>query len=287
VPVLDFDRAPAPKKPKNLRRLLGLGTFTALIGIGVAFAQTAGNDFDSEVEFGQGIAAVAACDPIMTITPISEFKNSSSPSEATHLMKTIKVSGVDLTPEGWDVTLNNGAGDWHPDFFADVDPELRTWNPDGEQHPGQYFDGEEWVPTCEGKVLLLRAFTNQSAYEDYTVGDDTNTPLWLNRLETNAGIGVRVFYLPASEVPADVNSWVVDVFAWGDYGSTNFDTIDITGTWGAADPNWYETDINLHLTEDDTLPPVDSRWVNKITIESTAKGPNGWAVRPDFFSQLE
>jgi hypothetical protein len=283
VPVLDFDRAPAPKKPKNLRRLLGLGTFTALIGIGVAFAQTAGNDFDSEVEFGQGIAAVAACDPIMTITPISEFKNSSSPSEATHLMKTIKVSGVDLTPEGWDV----GEGNWHPDFIANVNPELRSWNPQGEQRPGQYKKiDDSWANTCEGKVLLLRAFTNQSEYVENTVGGATNTPLWLNRLETNAGIGVRVFYLPASEVPADVNSWVVDVFAWGGYGSTNFDTIDIAGTWGESNLNWADSDISLYLDLDDALPPVDSRWVNKITIESTAKGPNGWAVRPDFLGQL-
>jgi len=285
VPVLDFDRAPAPKKPKNLRRLLGLGTFTALIGIGVAYAFPAGRNFDSEVEFGQGIAAVATCDDIMTITPISEFKNSNSPSETTHLMTSIKVSGVDLTPEGWDV----GADNWHPDFIANVNPELRSWAPGAEDNAGKYLDEGEWVPTCEGKVLLLRAFTNQSEYVDYTVGGNTNNPLWLNRDGVNAGLGVRVYYLPASEVPGPpprVDTWVVDVFANDGMGLINDEVIDIAGTWGQSNLNWTNSEINLYLDLDDTLPPVDSRWVNKITIESTAKGPSGWTVSSDFLGLL-
>jgi hypothetical protein len=76
VPVLDFDNAPAPKKPKNLRRLLGLGTFTALIGIGVAFATPSGRNITNDTaEFGQGFVATTACDSSINVAPVSTFDN--------------------------------------------------------------------------------------------------------------------------------------------------------------------------------------------------------------------
>jgi len=286
VPVLDFDRAPAPKQPSKLRRLLGFGTITALISIGVAYAIPAARNFDSTVEFGQGIAAVAACDNSMTITPVSQFKNSSSPGDASYLMTSIKVSGIDLTPEGWDL----GTDTWHPDFIANIDPELRSWAPGAEDNAGKYYNGTQWVPTCEGKVLLLQAFTNQSEYLEYTVGGvgaSTSSPLWLNRPGTNAGFGVRVFYLPASVVPSNADSWVVDLFAKGEGVATNFDAFDVAGTWGETNQDWSNTDVNLYLDQDPTtLPPIDSRWVNRITIESTAKSPSDWAVLNDYLGQL-
>jgi hypothetical protein len=69
-------------------------------------------------------------------------------------------------------------------------------------------------------------------------------------------------------------------------GPTNDEIIDIAGTWGVSNSNWADSDINLYLDLEDTLPPVDSRWVNKITIESTAKGPSGWTVSSDFLDLL-
>jgi len=76
VPVLNFDHSPAPKKPKNLRRLLGLGTFTALIGIGVAFATPSGRNITNDTaEFGQGFVATTACDSSINVAPVSTFDN--------------------------------------------------------------------------------------------------------------------------------------------------------------------------------------------------------------------
>jgi hypothetical protein len=69
-------------------------------------------------------------------------------------------------------------------------------------------------------------------------------------------------------------------------GPIDFDIIDIAGTWGATNSNWTDSDINLYLDLEETLPPVDSRWVNKITIESTAKSPTDWQASPDFFGLL-
>ena len=76
MPVLDFNHVPEPKKPKNLRRLLGLGAITALISVGVAFATPAGRNItNSSAEFGQGYVTSTACDSEITVTPVTTFVN--------------------------------------------------------------------------------------------------------------------------------------------------------------------------------------------------------------------
>jgi hypothetical protein len=86
VPVLNFDHSPAPKKPKNLRRLLGLGTFTALIGIGVAFATPSGRNITNDTaEFGQGFVATTACDSSINVAPVSTFDNAQGVFELTSI----------------------------------------------------------------------------------------------------------------------------------------------------------------------------------------------------------
>ena len=95
MPVINFDHSPAPKKPKNLRRLLGLGTFTALIGIGVAFATPSGRNITNDTaEFGQGFVATTACDSDgITVNPISTYNNTSDP--AVFELTSIELSGID------------------------------------------------------------------------------------------------------------------------------------------------------------------------------------------------
>ena len=313
MPVLDFDRAPAPKQPKKLRRLLEFGTITALLSIGVAYAIPAARNAiitlsgDNAVEFGQGVVTTAACDPIITITPFSEFANA---ADAKYLMSSIGISGIDLTPEGWD--LSNPPPGWDerenlltPPGFAEgfnpsSDPELRSWDSGFEEYAGKYKKSDgSWENTCEGKVLQLRAYTNQINYAQYTVsGTSIDSPLWLNRMvspatsSANAGVGVRFYYLPASITEA-APAYVTDVFLndGGILGQANFDAIYVNNEWGVAYPNPDQAAVRIYFDDayiDDPtdLPPLDSRWVDKVTIESNAKKSTVWEVSYDWFGQL-
>jgi len=102
VEILNLGRAPEqkPKSRKKLRVLLGIGALAAVTGIGSTLAANISLNGGGNVEFGQGVATTAACDDSITLTPVSEFSNSEV--DAAFSMTAIQVSGIDLTPEGWD-----------------------------------------------------------------------------------------------------------------------------------------------------------------------------------------
>ena len=308
MPTLDFDRAPAPKQPKKLRRLLEFGTITALLSIGVAYAIPAARNAiitlsgDNAVEFGQGVVTTAACDSNITITPSSDFANA---TDAKYLMSSIRISGIDLTPEGWDLSRLPQSWDVSesnvtPPIFAEgfnpnLNPELRSWDSEYEQHAGQYkkFD-DTWANTCEGKVLQLRAYTNQSDYAQYTVSETSiDSPLWLNRMVSpatsgaNAGVGVRFYYLPSSVTEAD-QAFVTDIFLnnGGISGRVNDDALYIESEWGVAYSDPTAAAVTIYFDDAYNLVPLDSRWVDKVTIESNAKKSTEWNPYHDWFAQL-
>lgn len=313
MPVLDFDDAPASRPRKNLRLILGVGTIAAVVGVSSTLASSITLNGGGDVEFGQGILTTAACDNSIEITPIAEFSNSDSsaspsPTAARFPMNVIKVEGVDLTPEGWNDSLGE-VGEFDPNFNPNVDPELRSWDPGSEQYAGKYFNGTAWVPTCEGKVLLLRAYTNNADYGYYTVDGSTNSPLLLHRppgigggpfgmapppsTPKNAGVGIRIYTVPAALYDLDDPLWVTDIFV-NDGGTANpsdYEPIETGGSYGSVLTNtwWTNPTIEIRLRRQayvGSLLPVDSRLVDKVTIESTGKEPIDWDMNADWSEAL-
>ena len=314
MPVLDFDDAPASRPRKNLRLILGVGTIAAVVGVSSTLASSITLNGGGGVEFGQGIATTAACDSSIEITPIAEFSNSDStaspsPTAARFPMNVIKVEGVDLTPEGWD-EIEAG---FHPNFNPNVDPELRSWDPGFEQYAGKYFNGTAWVPTCEGKVLLLRAYTNNAEYGYYTVDGSTNSPLLLHRppgiavgqpfgmapapsTPKNAGVGIRIYTVPMELYPDDLTEaplWVTDIFVndGGVTDASDYLPIGAGGIYGSVANNDWWTNASIEIRLRDTeytgvLLPLDSRLVDRFTIESTGNAPSDWQENDDYEEAL-
>jgi len=317
VPVLDFDDAPASRPRKNLRLILGVGTIAAVVGVSSTLASSITLNGGGDVEFGQGIATTAACDDSIEITPIAEFLNSDSsaspsPTAARFPMNVIKVEGVDLTPEGWNDSLGV-SGEFDPNFNPNVDPELRSWDPGSEQYAGKYFNGTAWVPTCEGKVLLLRAYTNNADYGYYTVDGSTNSPLLLHRppgiavgqpfgmapapsTPKNAGVGIRIYTVPMALYPEDLTEaplWVTDIFVndGGVTDASDYLPIGAGGIYGSVEVDtwWTNASIEIRLREvgyTGVLLPLDSRLVDRFTIESTGNKPSDWQENDDLYDAL-
>ena len=302
--ILDFESAPAARPRKNLRLILGVGTVAAVIGIGSTLASNISLNGGGNAEFGQGVATTAACDSNIEITPITEFMNSEIQSESRYPMQSINLQGIDLTPEGWDLTLDPAGLD--PNFNPSLDPEERSWDSGFENRAGTYKnESDDIVNTCEGKVLLLRAYTNNADYSGYTVDGDINSPLWLNRAaaggggrfpmtpapinNVNAGVGVRLYYVPTSLSLTQDPLWVTDAFT-NDGSLTSrfsFNPIDFDGNLGDVNPDWSQSSISIYLNvAEPTLLAVDSRVVDKITIESNAIKPSAWEISYDWFGQL-
>ena len=313
MPVLDFDDAPASRPRKNVRLILGVGTIAAVVGVSSTLASSITLNGGGDVEFGQGIATTAACDSSIEITPIAEFSNSDSsaspsPTAVRFPMNVIKVEGVDLSPEGWD-EIEAG---FHPSFNPNVDPELRSWDPGFEQYAGKYFNGTAWVPTCEGKVLLLRAYTNNADYGYYTVDGSTNSPLLLHRppgvgggpfgmvpppsTPKNAGVGIRIYTVPMTLYPDDLTEaplWVTDIFVndGGVTDASDYLPIGAGGIYGSVEVDtwWTNASIEIRLREDGyngVLLPLDSRLVDRFTIESTGNKPSDWQENDDLYDAL-
>ena len=85
--------------------------------------------------------------------------------------------------------------------------------------------------------------------------------------------------------------WFIEKSPLGDDGSLtshfNFNPIDFDGYWGAINPDWSQSSISIYLNVDEpTLLAVDSRVVDKITIESNAIKPSAWEISYDWFGQL-
>jgi hypothetical protein len=300
VPVLDFDDAPVSRPRKNLRLILGVGTIAAVVGVSSTLASSITLNGGGDVEFGQGILTTAACDGEVIITPVSTFSNSNStaspsPTAARYPLSSIKVSGIDLTPEGWDFSND----DFHVGFTPG-NPSTRSWNANNKQYAGKYLKDDTWTKTCEGKVLLLRAYTNDDEYAGYTVEGIVNSPLWLNRPVSggggmaptsgprNAGVGFRLYALPPTSGATTMESlrFITDIF------NDNGNRI-VESDFGPILPGWEfgfdpaeEIEILsdslfvIFLDEDPlSLPALDSRWVNRITIESRDTPPSGWGAK--------
>ena len=246
--------------------LLGIGALAAVTGIGSTLAANISLNGGGNVEFGQGVATTAACDGEVDLTPVSTFVNTAE--DPTFSMTAIEISNIELTPEGWDTVEN--------DFLTNFDPSDRSWAEGFEENAGKYWNGTGYSNTCEGKVLLLRAYTDQTIYDNYTVDGSTESPLYLNGTNgvgapalgtRNPGVALQIFY-------TGVGSFLSE-----DYVATRYVT-DVNGVGDAVsvsiDPDFSISSILVNLDSSENYPPSDSRWIDKLTIESSATVPSGW-----------
>ena len=267
------ENSAAPKSRKKLRVILGIGALAAVTGIGSTLAANISLNGGGNVEFGQGVATTAACDNDITLTPVSEFSNTEE--DATFAMTAIQIDHIDLTPEGWDVN----EGTW----VSGYDWQTGTWNAENASHAGQYknMDGV-WTNTCANKSLMVRAYTDNSDYSNRTAGYSTSSPLLLNGNSNqrpnrdtvggyNSGVGFRL------EMPG-INQNDYNNYYW-DIADCDFDcelnptyvNINFDGEY------WNENStVTIGLDDNSAYPPLDSRWVDKLTIESAATTPSGW-----------
>jgi len=94
---LGSDEIPATKKKSNTRNLkiaLGLAAVILVPTIGSTLAGSITINTNTNVEFGQGLAQTAACDPDgITLTPASTFDNATGTTGIFEL-GTIVISGI-------------------------------------------------------------------------------------------------------------------------------------------------------------------------------------------------
>ena len=262
----------APKFRKKLRVILGIGALAALTGLGSTLAANISLNGGGNVEFSQGVATTAACDDDITLTPVSTFSNTYD--DATFAMTAIQISGIDLTPEGWDVSANSGAGQWATGWNWMED----TWDAGYEQYSGQYLNNNgDWTNTCANKSLILRAYTDNTEYAERTAENNIASPLLLNGNQFqrpssavggfNPGVGFRVDTYSDGPTDADLTFYELAEDDT-DMGGV---TVNATGEF-----YWENSSVTVYINYDSEYPSADSRWVDKLTIESAATTPSSW-----------
>ena len=188
-------------------------------------------------------------------------------------MTAIQVSGIDLTPEGWDVSEETWATGWNW--------ETNSWNSGYEQYSGQYLNyNDVWTNTCAGKSLMLRAYTDDSDFAERATANNISNPLYLNGNNSsrpffmdgnNNGVGFRMETPAIDSSSYDNNHWDIADCEYSCSLSPTYVDINYAGQY------WDENStVTIFLDDNDFFPPADSRWVDKLTIESAATTPISW-----------
>ncbi|CAB4991612.1 MAG: hypothetical protein F2888_01190 [Actinobacteria bacterium] len=79
---------------KKLKVVIGIGLLAGVMGMGSTLAASITLNGGTAVEFGQGVQLVTACDDAITVTPTSEFVNSTTSGQANFRLKTIALTGI-------------------------------------------------------------------------------------------------------------------------------------------------------------------------------------------------
>ena len=125
---------------------------------------------------------------------------------------------------------------------------------------------------------MLRAYTDDVTYVDRTSQHNISSPLLLNGWNYlrpswslpgsyNSGVGFRYrTYAP------DSNNWNYEYWTIADnHYEAQLGALDIDVNWDGSN-----SVITIYLNAESRYPPADSRWIDKLTIESAANTPNGW-----------
>jgi hypothetical protein len=95
----------------------------------------------------------------------------------------------------------------------------------------------------------------------------------------NIGVGFRFFTFPIN----DNATWAqagfnYDKWELSDDNGDNFLPIELFDSLEGIDNSYSNSTIFISLDRDLDYPPLDSRWVDKITIESSAQLPGNWTT---------
>ena len=85
---------------KKLKVIIGIGLLAGVMGMGSTLAASITLNGGTAVEFGQGVQLVTACDDAITVTPTSEFVNSTTSGQANFRLNTVTLSGIDSGCKG-------------------------------------------------------------------------------------------------------------------------------------------------------------------------------------------
>jgi hypothetical protein len=112
----------------------------------------------------------------------------------------------------------------------------------------------------------------------------------------NAGVGIRIYTVPVVLYPVDLVQgplWVTDIFVndGGETGASDYLPIGAGGNNGSILNNnwWTNASIEIRLREvgyTGVLLPLDSRLVDRFTIESTGNKPSDWQENDDLYDAL-
>jgi hypothetical protein len=273
---------PAASKLKY-KVVVGVGGLAGLFGIGSTLAANISLNNGGAVEFGQGVAQTAACDDDgFMVTPVTRYDNAHSMFRVTKL----QVSGLNLTPVGWDTGTN----------------ALSTDTVGVAANPGKYFDNGQWKKTCDGVVLDFKAYSSDYAYSQYTLDGydaaDNEQPnpnsissplLWQQALNTdgtlqqgwNSDMAV-VFQSPNIDSNYDfvANKWT---------GQSNQHAVAPTYNnaaglfWVSHIRNSQSIDETFDLTWASQYQPAAAA-ISKITVESMKYFPANYRYIDDYYS---
>jgi hypothetical protein len=79
---------------KKLKVIIGIGLLAGVMGMGSTLAASITLNGGTAVEFGQGVQLVTACDEAITVTPTSEFVNSTTSGQANFRLKTVTLADI-------------------------------------------------------------------------------------------------------------------------------------------------------------------------------------------------
>jgi hypothetical protein len=126
---------------------------------------------------------------------------------------------------------------------------------------------------------MLRAYTDDEAYADRTANDNISSPLLLNGwnyqrpsynldYSYNSGVGFRYISYEYDNDEWDSSYWTI---ADADGYDSDLDSLGINVSW-----NGSNSVVTIYLNDEPDTPPADSRWIDKVTIESAATTPDSW-----------
>jgi len=88
------DSGRSPRQRKNPAGFIGAGIMVAVMGLSSTLAGTITIGTGNAVEFGQGVVTAAACDPAITVTPVSAFNASTTAGADSFTVSAITISGI-------------------------------------------------------------------------------------------------------------------------------------------------------------------------------------------------
>ena len=131
---------------------------------------------------------------------------------------------------------------------------------------------------------MLRAYTDNESFDEYTVDNSVNSPLFLNSVKSsgalrNAGVGFRVFHDGDSDWDYYSDDLYIDESEFFNEDAISYSyTINDSADYfdPGIDAYGYDSTVVIELDDSNLIAPMDSRWVDKLTLESADTLPANW-----------